>query len=373
MQKPSNYNYMDNLLRHVGKDYQFFGEEFVYPRQLEIHLPGNGKIHCNLDCKWCQGRYFKRDLGNWELEGLALLNNLKGSIPYHIYGGAYTEPLLNLHLLTYLETTKKYGNSFGIHTNGTLLLQLEQDYKFLTRLNEITTTSEDYLSISLDGGQADSWCKVKNSNSHLYFYMILSAIKLIAKLDRKFTFRLCYLISEETGTKRNLDAVVKLAQEAKVDSLRFSIPYQKYNLDFKVLKKYRDKVEVPQHEKYIKILEPYLSKTLDEKPYIFYVNPATTSVCQYNFSKCIYSYYQMTIGADGYLYKCSSVAAPTAKLHRIDKLNSDLEYFKDNLIKSYDENWDSNEMCFKNRLRCNRMAIECNQEYNKSLIKGTRV
>ena len=95
----SGYQYYENLVEHLGtKDTDvIFGEGFYWPRQFEIHLPSNHKISCNLNCKWCQGSLFDRQLGTWEIDGLELLNKLEGAIPYHIYGGGiyrtYYEPL----------------------------------------------------------------------------------------------------------------------------------------------------------------------------------------------------------------------------------------------------------------------------------------
>ena len=54
------------------------------------------------------------------------MDKLKGKIPYHVYGGAYTEPMMNPYFMTFLSMTKKHNNHFGIHTNGTFLNQLEE-------------------------------------------------------------------------------------------------------------------------------------------------------------------------------------------------------------------------------------------------------
>jgi len=367
MKLPDGYNYFDNLVKHVGKDYRFFHGKFVYPRQLEIHLPGNGKRACRLHCSGCQGSLYTKSLGKWELTGLGLLNNLKGQVPYHIYGGAYTEPLMNPFLTTYLATTKKYGNHFGIHTNGVLLKNLEDNFGFLTYLSEWATDSEDYLSISLDGGIAEDWAKYKRVKDESLFDGIIKGIYQAAKLRKKHSLRICFLISEHTGNYENFEAITRIARETQVDSLRFSIPYAIYNQDFLVLEKYRDKVEKPMHKKYVEMLQPFLQLDKSVKPYIFYVDPVTTSFDQYNFKKCIYSYYQITLGADGYLYRCSAVAAPDAKNHRLGKITSDLDEFNKSVLANYNEDWDCQEQCFAKGLRCNRMAIECNHEYERIL------
>lgn len=94
--RPPEYRYWKQLMEHLKGDSEvFFNGELVYPRQFEIHLPGNHLVPCDLHCPHCAGRYFQKDLGTWEMEGLELLDKLEGKIPYHIYGGAYTEPLMN--------------------------------------------------------------------------------------------------------------------------------------------------------------------------------------------------------------------------------------------------------------------------------------
>lgn len=368
MKRPRDYNYYDNLIRHVGKDFTFFGDKFVYPRQLEIHLPADTRRHCNLNCQFCQGNNYQRKLRSWELEGLDLLKNLEGAVPYHIYGGAYTEPLMNLYLLTYLNLTKRYGNKFGIHTNGVLLSDLERNFGFISRLNDIATDKEDYISISLDGGLADSWAKVKNTKSKL-FDQVTDGLYKLGKLRKKYSFRICFLISEATGNYENFYVAVALAKIVGADSLRFSIPYAIYNQSFDNLIKYKNDVENPMHNKYYPMLEEFLSTSEDENPYIFYVDPKTTSVDQYYFDKCIYSYYQITLGADGYFYKCSAVAAPDAKDHRLGPITSDLDIFNNLVWGSYNKDFNCKETCFKQGLRCNRMAIECNQAFFYEMSK----
>jgi hypothetical protein len=115
----------------------------------------------------------------------------------------------------------------------------------------------------------------------------------------------------------------------------------------------------------------YLSKNVSERPYIFYVHPKTTSVDQYWFDRCVYSYYQITLGADGYFYRCSAVAAPDAIDHRLGMITSDLDNFNNIVVKNYNVNWSCKEKCFARGLRCNRMAIECNQEYQNTVNKKT--
>jgi len=305
---------------------------------------------------------------------LCLLNSLKGYIPYHIYGGAYTEPTLNPYLLSCVSLTKKYNNHFGIHTNGTMLNTLEQDIGFLTEIDRLATDEEDYISISLDGGLASSWGDEKSSR-RTFFYEILEGIQRLTikrnNSHKNYSIRLCYLLNEANSSQENIDAIVAFARHIKVDSLRFSIPYGTYLQSFDKLEKYKSVVEDRKGKTdYFKVHQ-YLTIDKNIKPYIFFVSPETTNVTNYNFNSCIYHAYQITAGADGYYYKCSAVAAPDAKEHRLGKITDSLQDFKNAIDKNKNDNetWDCKKQCFDKGLRCNRMAIELNQEYkNKRFV-----
>lgn len=339
----------------------------VYPRQMEIHLSGNHIKPCNLHCQHCAGKFFTKDLGTWELDGLEILNKLEGKIPYHIYGGAYTEPLLNPYFMTYLATTKKYDNHFGIHTNGTLLYQMEQNFKWLTELNRISTDNVDYLSISLDAGERESWAKEKVTNHKHYYDEILEAIELACEIRNEnkngHAIRVCYLISSHTDSEDNIRKIVEFARKTKFDSLRFSIPFASYNQDFDKVRDYKAIRELPANHEYIKLLQPYLSTSMNEKPYIFYTSPEFTDIDKFTFKDCVYPYYQITLGADGYVYRCSTTATPTMKFCRLGKITNRLDDFK-RMIKINQMEWDTSR-CFKNGARCNRMGLEINTEYAK--------
>ena len=114
--------------------------------------------------------------------------------------------------------------------------------------------------------------------------------------------------------------------------------------------------------KYKDIIEPYLN---DGIPHIFYVDSSTTNVEQYYFNKCLYGYYQITLGSDGYVYKCSASATPSAKQCRLGTITSDVDKFNKMIIDNYNPEWDCKKMCFDNGIRCNRMGIDINQRYYK--------
>ena len=108
--RPSSYQYFKMLKDHLGGSCkQIFNGKLVYPRQLEIHLPADHKKPCNFHCYHCAGMKFKKDLGIFEMEALELLQKLNGKIPYVIYGGSSTEPLINPYFMTFLAMTKKTG------------------------------------------------------------------------------------------------------------------------------------------------------------------------------------------------------------------------------------------------------------------------
>lgn len=366
--RPKQYCYWDLLLKHLKGDTSvFFNGELVYPRQFEIHLPGDHKRSCNLFCPHCAGKFFRKDLGTWEMDGLELLNKLEGKIPYHIYGGAYTEPLLNPYYMVYLHTTKRYDNHFGIHTNGSLLLKLEEQQGWLTELNRISTDDVDYLSVSLDAGFPWSWAKTKGTKQESIFNEIIAGMKKAVEIRKKrgkgHAIRLCYLISPYSDSPENFGAIVSIAKEIGLDSLRFSIPFGCYNQSFDKIREYKRDREVLMDTIYRERLKPFLSRSKRAKPYIFYTGPEFTDVDRFDFRQCVYPYYQVTAGADGFFYRCSTTSTPTAKHCRLGQITSDLGEFKKILMKNMNPNWDTREMCFKKGLRCNRMGIECNEAY----------
>jgi radical SAM protein with 4Fe4S-binding SPASM domain len=369
--RPPQYHYYNQLMEHVKDKEIFFSDNFIYPRQFEIHLPGDKRNSCNLHCGHCAGKLFDKSLGHWEVEGLHLLHNLKGAIPYHIYGGAYTEPMMNPYYMAYLATTKYYGNHFGIHTNGTLLATLEDKIGFLTELNRISTDDVDYLSVSIDAGLSESWAKTKGTRNIEWFDdEILRGLEMATSIRKRVgksshAIRMCYLISPYSDSDENFRAIIEHARRIGVDSLRFSIPFANYNQSFDKVREYKYNRELKDDEDYYKRLEPYLSKSKDESPYIFYTGPEFTDVDKFDFEQCIYGYYQITYGADGYVYKCSTTATPTGKQCRLGKITSSLEDFQNMIRKNYNSEWSSQKNCFDCNLRCNRMGLEINSAYQE--------
>ncbi len=366
-QRPTAYQYFHILKNHLNNNLsKIFNGRLVYPRQIEIHLPADHKRPCQFDCFYCQGRLLKRPLAHFESEALGLVDKLKGRVPYFIYGGAYSEPLMNPYLMAFLNMTKKYGSHFGIHTNGALLKKLEAMQGWLTELCRIAVDKQDYLSISLDAGTAKSHMKTKNLKRN-WFDEIIEGIKMAVKIRgkaNKLAIRVCYLLNEDNSSKKEIKKIIKLMKKIKVDSLRFSIPYDLYGKSFDRVKKYKKRVEIPQDERFSQILAPLMSKSRKEKPYIFYLPPKHQDVERMNFEQCIYSYYQITLGADGYVYRCSSTATPSFKMNRLGKITSDLKKFKQMILANH--NPDFNPLtCFKVGARCNRIALEINRKWGQ--------
>ena len=369
--RPSSYKYFKMMTDHLGGNCdKIFNGELVYPRQLEIHLPADHKKSCNFNCCHCQGKLLKQPVVPFELEALELLNKIKGEIPYFIYGGAYSEPMLNPYMMTFLNTNKKFGSYFGIHTNGSMLKTLEETQGWITELCRIAIDEKDYLSVSLDAGTAESHMKSKNLTKN-WFDDVLEGLRMAVKIRGNSNFpaiRVCYLLNEFNSSEEEIKEIVEIMKEIKVDSLRFSIPYELYGKDFDKVREYKNNVEIKKNKEYEKILEPLMSKDQNERPFVFYIPPEFQDVDKMNFKQCIYSYYQITLGADGYVYKCSSTATPTFAMNRLGKITSDLEEFKKMILANQSSKF-CPAGCFKVGARCNRMAIEINNRWKEMYEK----
>lgn len=368
------YRYLEQLQNYIETAEKRYVRgnpaPFIYPKQLEIHLPSDRNTPCNLACDHCFSTLYKKELGRWETEGLKLLHNLKGAIPYSIFGGAYTEPTASPFLFPYLETVKHYGNHFGVHTNGTYLFDLEKQQRFLTNVHEISTDREDYISVSLDAGCGMSWKDLKHRNKS-NFWNILQAIETMAEIREKknknsHAIRIMYLVSDKTFGQEQFEFIISFAKMMKVDSLRFSVPYDYYARDFEKVKNYKETTEDRIAEKLELAVKDLISESKEERPYIFYSDPYYVDINRFDFNVCKYGFFQITLGSDGFIYPCSAIAAPTAKHLRISPVSSDLEEFnlqcwqlQNNPVRCKDD-------CFSHGLRCNRMGLEINEYFNKN-------
>lgn len=360
--RPKSYRYWDQLREHIGSPKTIFNGKLTWPRQLEIHLPSDHKRPCNFYCSYCAGHRFIKDLGTFEMDALDLLRKLDGKIPYIIYGGSYTEPITNPYFMAFIAMTKQTGAHFGIHTNGSVMKRLEEDTGWLTELGRIAEDEVDYLSVSLDAGTTESHCKTKGIK-HNWFSEILEGIRMAVELKRKGpAVRMCYLMNEMNSSQKEIDGIVKFARDTGVNSLRFSIPFAHYAQDFDTVRRYKENVEQRNKEPYYKRVAKHLSKSQDESPFIFWMSPDLQDVDLFNFKQCAYGYYQICIGADGYVYRCTTISTPTFKKLRLGKISDDLEEFKRMIRSAQDPDYDANK-CFSMGGRCNRMGIEICRTY----------
>ncbi len=358
--RPAGYDYVQILKDHVGGWDKIFNGELIYPRQLEIHLPGNHKIGCNFNCYYCQGGILQQPLDMNEENVYRIVEQLKGAVPFHVYGGAYTEPLLNPWLLKSLKLTKKYGSKFGIHTNGSLLLQLQKSTNLLSEICAIATSSEDYVSVSIDAGFPKSHMITKNLRKN-WFDEIIAGVELLCKIKGAKdspAVRFSYIMNEHNASPDELANIGKFARDIGADSVRFSIPYDLYGKPFEQVREYKRNVEIPFDVVVRARLDGLLSKPGD-KPFIFYIPPACQDVDKMNFKQCIYSYYQITFASDGWMYNCSSTASPSFKFSRLGKQTDDINDFNRMVLRSHNPKFDPS-VCFRNGARCNRMGLEIN-------------
>ena len=354
MNRPAAYDYYGQLVEHMGGLDRVFDGTLIWPKQLEIHLPGDGKRRCNFNCAWCQGRDLDRGLADWEGKALRLIDELGGAIPLHIFGGAYTEPLLSARLPEFLRLTKKHGNAFGIHTNGSLLYEREKSEGLLSEIRRIAGP-KDYISVSLDAGFTDSHCAGKGLKEK-WFGEIVDGMAIVSHLGRP-RLRLAYLMTEDNSSEAEIWNVVRIAASLKADSLRFSVPYHPYGADFAHVREYKATVEEDLGIEYYETVKPFLGDC--GKTRIFWMGPETQDVDALRYRQCVYSYWQITLAADGYVYKCSCTASPSFKFCRLGEIPEDAETFKRMVMANHDPRWDP-AVCFANGARCNRQAIELN-------------
>ena len=170
------------------------------------------------------------------------------------------------------------------------------------------------------------------------------------------------------SSEEEIKSIVGVMKDIGVDSLRFSVPYMVYGRDFEEVERYRNRNEIPFGAKCEETVKPFLSKSQDEHPYIFWHGPGWQDVKKMTFSQCIYSYYQITYAADGYVYKCSSTASPSFPDNRLGKVTDDLKEFQAMVLANHDENFDT-KTCFSKGARCNRIALEINDLWGQGVLK----
>ena len=274
--RPPGYDYLGILQDRMDGDLsRVFNGELIYPRQLEFHLAANGEEPCNFRCGHCQGSMGEQGLELDTRKVLALIEAMDGATEYVIFGGQYTEPTMDPLLLDCLLLTRKKGSNFGLTTNGSLLRQLEQDSSFLTQLCEAAELG-DYITISLDAGLPESHRRSKLTSEH-WFDEIIAGLRLLCEIKEAtsspLTIRVCYLLNRWNMGDDEIENIVSIARSLPLASLRFSVPYAIYGHDFSRVERYRDRWERSMSEEALQLLEPYLSNSPDESPYIFFFGP----------------------------------------------------------------------------------------------------
>jgi len=364
--RPPGYDYLGILRQRMDGDLsRIFNGELIYPRQLEFHLAADGKEPCNFHCGHCQGSMGEQGLDLDTRKVLELIAAVGGRTEYIIFGGQYTEPTMDPLLLDCLLLTKEHGSNFGLTTNGSLLRQLEQDSGFLTRLCE-AADSNDYITISLDAGLPESHRRSKVTEEY-WFDEIIAGLRLLGQIKEQsgsgLTIRVCYLLNRWNMGADEIENIVSIARSLPLASLRFSVPYAIYGHEFPRVQRYRERWELPMSDQAAELLAPYLSESPDESPYIFFFGPEYQDVGRMDFSQCVHGYYQITIGADGYVYRCSSIAQPLFSWGRLGPIPTTREQLEDMILRNQDSGFDCST-CFEHGARCNRVALETNTFYN---------
>ncbi|HCP46067.1 MAG TPA: hypothetical protein DIU15_08505 [Deltaproteobacteria bacterium] len=363
--RPEGYDYLGILKGHLDGDLgRLFDGELVYPRQLEFHLAADGKTPCNFHCRHCQGSIGDMTLALDARKVERLIREVDGRAEFVIFGGQYTEPTMDLGLLDCLRAVKETGSKFGVTTNGSLLRKLEEEHGFLSTLVQIAEDG-DYLTLSLDAGLPESHRRSKVTEE-FWFDEIVEGLSLLCSLrdahKSPFTVRVCYLLNRWNMSPPEIENMVRIAKELGVDSLRFSVPYAIYGQNFQKVVRYRDNHELPTDQHARQLLAPYLSEDVSEVPYIFYFGPHHQDVGRMDFNQCIHGYYQLTVGADGYAYRCSSIAQPLFDWGRLGKAPETRAELEDMIRRNQDPDFDCS-ICFEHGARCNRVALENNSHY----------
>ena len=184
---------------------------------MEIHLPSNKEIACDFHCYYCQGSALDMALGLDEKKALKLMKEIgPDTFEYYVYGGAYTEPLLNKYFMDFIRLTKKNNANFGIHTNGSQIKKLHEKDGFCTELVNLMENQKDYISISLDGGSPESHMKTKNIKYDAWTD-IIEGIKILVderkKNESKGSIRVAYLLNKWNSRQEELEKFIKLIKE----------------------------------------------------------------------------------------------------------------------------------------------------------------
>ena len=83
-----------------------------------------------------------------------------------------------------------------------------------------------------------------------------------------------------------------------------------------------------------------------------------------NYRYCVYGYYQITFGADGNVYRCSSIASPSFSYGILAPLPDSKKKLEKLILENQDPDFNCST-CFNENARCNRLALEINSAFNE--------
>jgi len=377
---PSEYRHTNTLIRYMENPNNLGG--ITMPRQLEVHLPPDGKImdpgvRCSLKCRFCQGRGFKPDFANFNKALIHLIQRLDGAIPNIVFSGLYTDPTLNSGLIEIIEEVKKSGANFGIHTNGVLLNQLEKDVGFLSRMFGVGT-EDDYLSISFYAVTLEAFKKTTRGTFGQYVDLLnvfgeSSTTRGIESFSGSGGYspkvRLTYLIDKYNCSLEHLEWLISFAERFLLDSLRFSVTYAPFSASIEDSLDYRVRFELPKFERVRKFLEQIVSSDENDRPFIFMRPPGEENIISRIFH-CFSMMDNLVIGPDGWIYPCCSVAHNTYEHLRIARLTDDFEMFLSAINDSQENELDPHKKCFPFGARCSSASANINSYFILEVLGG---
>jgi wyosine [tRNA(Phe)-imidazoG37] synthetase (radical SAM superfamily) len=326
---------------------------------MNLFLPSDHKQACNFACFFCAGRLTPRVLREWEEDALRLMDNLQGAIQYHIYSGNCTETMLNPYLGAFLRKTKKHGNSFGVKTNGSVMLSSEDETGLLTTLCHISDDPEDYFSVSLDAGFAESHSGIKRVDPSV-FQSVVDGMNMLGEIRGKRSYpalRASYLLCHINDSPAEIAKAIEIVSEAGFDSIRFSQPTPPWAAKPKAAAVWWAKIR-REAEQYRTLVESIGANSTDTV--VIFVPPLCFPAGGYRF--CAYGYHQIAFGHDGYLYRCTSVASENYRDMRLAPITSDLDQFHDVLRRNQTAAFDA-RVCLRKGAYCCRAGITINNEF----------
>lgn len=380
--RPSAYKYATNLRQHIeqqrGPAFKPFDGNLALPKQIEIHLSNSWGQRCNVSCGHCQGRKLSTKISPpLDDKIISLIRNLNGSIPRFVFSGLYSEPTMNYRLIDIIEAVKSTGSTFGLHTNGILLKPLEtspssikNEVGFLTRLHA-ASDGRDYLSVSLDACSPTSYAitkGLKSKNSGLLFKGVLEGLDIFGKIKNDnsketLAIQITYLLNDSnSSSERDLEIFMKIMRFLSVDSIRFSVPYAPFASSLPECNTYHAG-QIESFRRYLKFIFPYLSRSSDDKPFIFVIPPEKQDLKMFNFSHCFSGYDAITLGADGFFYRCCSSAHPMFGHLKLGQLTDNIDEFKAMVLNNQQECFNPDKACFPKGARCTRAAFDINNEF----------